>query len=43
VYLAKRENEPSLYEIDPKTVEELQKLVSDVKEYQPPKPESKKK
>ena len=42
-YIAKRENEPSVYELDSKAVEELQKLVTDVKEYQPPKPEPKKK
>ncbi len=42
-YIAKRENEPSVYELDPKAVDELQKTASQVKEYQPPKPEPKKK
>jgi hypothetical protein len=30
-YIAKRENEPSVYELDSKTVEDLQKTTSDVK------------
>ena len=42
-YIAKRENEPSFYELDAKAVEELQKTASEVKEFQPPKPETKKK
>jgi hypothetical protein len=42
-YIAKRENEPSVYQLDPKAVEELQKTIADVKESQPPKPEPKKK
>jgi hypothetical protein len=42
-YIAKRENEPSVYELDPKAVDELQKTASQVKDYQPPKEESKKK
>jgi uncharacterized protein DUF4340 len=42
-YIAKRENEPSVYELDSKAVEELQKTASEVKEFQPPKPETKKK
>ncbi len=42
-YIAKRDNEPSIYELDPKAVEELQKTVSAVKPLQPPKEESKKK
>ena len=42
-YIAKRENEPSVYELDPKAVEDLQKTAAQVKEYQPPKAESKKK
>jgi hypothetical protein len=41
-YIAKRENEPSLYELDPKAVEELQKTAGEVKPYQPPKDEKKK-
>jgi hypothetical protein len=42
-YIAKRDNEPSVYELDGKAVEELQKTASEVKEFQPPKPETKKK
>jgi hypothetical protein len=42
-YIAKRENEPSVYELDPKAVDDLQKTAAQVKEYQPPKAESKKK
>ena len=42
-YIARRDNEPSVYELDPKAVEELQKTAYAVKEFQPPKPESKKK
>ena len=42
-YVAKRENEPSAYQLDPKAVEELQKSASEVKEFQPPKTDSKKK
>ncbi|HTM49853.1 MAG TPA: DUF4340 domain-containing protein [Bryobacteraceae bacterium] len=41
-YIAKRENEPSVYELDSKAVEELQKTASEVKPYQPPKDEKKK-
>jgi hypothetical protein len=36
-YLAKRENEAALYELDGKAVEELQRAVADVKEPPPPK------
>ncbi len=36
-YFAKRENEPAIYELESKAVEELQKAASDVKEAQPPK------
>ena len=36
-YFAKRENEPSIYELDGKAVEDLQKAASDVKHFQPPK------
>jgi ribosomal protein L12E/L44/L45/RPP1/RPP2 len=36
-YFAKRENEPSIYQLDGKAVEELRKAASDVKEFQPPK------
>ena len=36
-YFARRENEPSIYKLDSKAVEELQKTAVDVKEYQPPK------
>lgn len=36
-YFAKRESEPSIYELDAKAVEDLQKAASEVKEFQPPK------
>ncbi len=36
-YFAKRENEPGIYQIDGKPVEDLQKAVSEVKESQPAK------
>ena len=36
-YFAKRENEPSIYELDGKAAEELQKAASEVKDYQEPK------
>ena len=36
-YIAKRENEPSLYGLDAKNVDELSKAASDVKEVQPAK------
>ena len=36
-YFAKRENEPSIYVLDGKAVEDLQKAANDVKEFQPPK------
>jgi Domain of unknown function (DUF4340) len=35
-YFAKRENEPSIYELDGKAAEDLQKAASDVKEPAPP-------
>jgi len=35
--IAKRENEPALYGLDSKTVDDLSKAASDVKEAQPPK------
>ncbi len=37
LYYARRENEPSLYELDSKAVEDIQKAAADVKQYQPPK------
>ena len=40
-YFAKREGEPSIYEIDGKAVEDLQKAASDVKEQQAPAPQKK--
>ena len=40
---AMRENEPSIYELDPKALEELQKAASQIKAYQLPKPGNKKK
>ena len=36
-YFAKRENEPSIYQLDNKAVEDLQKAANEVKEFQPPK------
>jgi hypothetical protein len=41
-YFARRENEPALYELDGKAVEELQKAAGEVKDYQPPKDQKKK-
>ena len=42
-YYAQRENEPSIYEVDAKAVEDLQKAAADVKEAAPaPAPEKKK-
>ena len=35
-YIAKRENEPSLYQIDAKNIDEMTKAASDVKEAPPP-------
>ena len=42
-WFAKRENEPSLYQLDSSAVDELRKAANSVKEYQPPKKETKKK
>jgi hypothetical protein len=42
-YLAIRENEPSVYEIDAKVFEELRRVAGDVKEPAPPKKDEKKK
>ena len=36
-YIAKRDNEPALYGMDAKTVDDLSKAAGDVKEAQPPK------
>jgi hypothetical protein len=36
-YYAKREAEPTVYELDAKAVEDLQKAAGEVKEFQPPK------
>lgn len=41
-YFAMRENEPSIYELDGKAVEELQKAAGEVKEAAPQKPAGKK-
>ena len=41
-YFAMRENEPAIYELETKAVEELQKAVAEVKEAQPPKDTKKK-
>ncbi len=35
-FVAKRENEPALYELDPKAVEEIRQAVKDLKEAAPP-------
>ena len=40
-YHARRENEPAVYELDGKVVEEIQKTAADVKEFQPPKDQKK--
>jgi hypothetical protein len=40
-YFAQRENEPSIYELDSKAVDDLQKAASDVKEPAPPQPKKK--
>jgi hypothetical protein len=42
-WFAKRENEPAIYEIDPKALEDLQKAFAEIKPYQPPKSDGKKK
>ncbi|MCC7498328.1 MAG: DUF4340 domain-containing protein [Bryobacterales bacterium] len=42
-WFAKRENEPSLYQLETSSVEELRKAAESVKEYKPPKAETKKK
>jgi Domain of unknown function (DUF4340) len=42
-YFAQRENEPSIYELDAKAAEDLQKAASDVKEAAPPPAPAKKK
>jgi hypothetical protein len=41
-YFARRENEPAIYELDGKAVEELQKAAGEVKPYEPPKDQKKK-
>ena len=41
-YFAKREGEPAVYELDGKTVEELQRAAADVKEPPPPPQPAKK-
>jgi hypothetical protein len=40
-YFAQRENEPSIYELDSKAVDDLQKAASDVKEAAPEQPKKK--
>ena len=42
-YFARRENEPAIYELDGKIVEELEKAAGGVKEFQQPKDDKKKK
>ena len=41
-YFARRENEPAIYELDGKAVEELQKAAGEVKPYEVPKDQKKK-
>ena len=41
-FLAKRENEPSVYEVEQKSVEDIQKAAGEVKEAQPEKKDDKK-
>jgi hypothetical protein len=41
-YFAQRENEPSIYELDPGAVDSLQKAAADIKEAAPPAPAKKK-
>jgi hypothetical protein len=36
-YQARREGEPTVYELDAKAAEDLQKAAGEVKEFQPPK------
>jgi hypothetical protein len=36
-YQARREGEPTVYQLDAKPVEDLQKAAGDVKEFKPPK------
>jgi hypothetical protein len=36
-YQARREGEPTVYEVDAKAAEDLQKAAGEVKEFQPPK------
>ena len=42
VYDAQRDDDPTVYVLDAKAVEDLQKAVSEIKQYQPPKNDSKK-
>jgi len=42
-FFARRENEPSVYQLDAQAVADLQKAASTVKAYQLPKPDTKKK
>jgi hypothetical protein len=42
-FFARREGEPSVYQLDAQAVADLQKVASAVKAYQPPKPDTKKK
>jgi len=36
-YYARREGEPTVYELDTKAVEDMLKVANEVKEFQPPK------
>jgi hypothetical protein len=40
-YYARREGEPTVYELDTKAVEDMQKVANEVKEFQPPKRDKK--
>ena len=40
---AKRDGEPAIYELDPKSVEEIQQAFTAIRVYQPPKADPKKK
>ena len=42
-YFAVREGEPGIYQVDGKLIDDIQKAASSVKQYAPPKPDTKKK
>jgi hypothetical protein len=43
LYDAQRTDDPTVYILDAKSVDDLQKAVSEIKQYQPPKPPAAKK